>query len=370
MQTVSLCMIVHNEENNIRRCLKSVCGFVDEIIAVDTGSTDRTKAICEEYGARVFDCKWAEDFSEARNYSVSKSSCDWILLLDADEELKIRDPAGFRQYLENTAYDMLPIRMTHFYGNQPADEKRAHFSGCLRLVRNNGTVRFTGNIHEKADITDKSVDHTAQTRRFTQILHYGYMEDADKNKTSRNISLLLKEKDKQSDDPWLDYYLAAEYYRLEKFHEAYHKVNAAIALFLQKEIKPPSLVYKLKYDMLVALCYYGTAYKGIHKAIALYPNYVDLHFYKGMLEYNHGEYEKARNMFRYCLFLGEMNMEYLILSGSGSFLALHYLGLCHEKQGESRQATEAFKQVRVLYPGFDSAEIRFKNPNENGSGQI
>ena len=371
MQTVSLCMIVYNEETNIRRCLESVRGFADEIIAVDTGSTDRTRAICEEYGARVFDYKWAEDFSAARNYGVSKASCDWILLLDADEEIKIRDSAGLKQYLQNTAHDMLAIRMTHFYGNQPADEKRAHFSGGLRLIRNDGAVRFTGNIHEKADTTDKRVDHAAETRRFIQILHYGYMENADKNKTNRNISMLLKEKDKQSDNPWTDYYLAAEYYGLGKLHEAYHEVNAAIACFLIKGSKPPSLVYKLKYDMLIASgCYDTAAHKGINNAIALYPDYVDLYFYKGMLEYNHGEYEKARNALRSCLILGEINTEHLILSGSGSFLALHYLGLCHEKQGEPRQAAEAFRQVRVLYPGFDSAEIRFKNPKENGSGQI
>jgi len=370
MPTISLCMIVYNEENNIRRCLESVCGFVDEIIAVDTGSTDRTRAICEEYGTQVFDYEWAEDFSEARNYSVSKASCDWILLLDADEELKIRDLAGLMQYLQNTVYDMVSIHLTHFYGDQPADEKRAHFSSGLRLIRNDGDVRFTGNIHEKVVTTGKSVDHTAETRRLIQILHYGYMEDADKNKTSRNISLLLKEKDKQMGDPWIDYYLAAEYYRLGKIHEAYGEVNAAILLFLLKGSKPPFLVYKLKYDMLIASHYYDTAYKGIYKAIALYPDYVDLHFYKGILEYSHGEYEKARNTLRYCLFLGEMNMEYLILSGSGSFLALHYLGLCHEKQGESRQAAEAFRQVRIFYPEFDSAEIRFKNLNENGPGQI
>jgi len=362
-------MIAYNEEGNIRRCLESVRRFVNEIIAVDTGSTDQTKSICKEYGARVFDYEWADDFSAARNYGVSRASCDWILLLDADEELKIRDSTGLGRYLQNTVHDVLPIRMTHFYGNHPADEKRAHFSGGLRLIRNN-SIRFAGNIHEKADITDKSIDHMAETRRFIQIHHYGYMENPGRNKTGRNILLLLKEKEKQSDDPWINYYLAAEYYRLEWLHEAYHEVNMAISFFLAKGIRPPSLVYKLKYDMLIASGYYDTAYKGIPKALVLYPDYVDLHFYKGILEYIHGEYEAARNTFRNCLLLGETNTEHLILSGSGSFLALHYLGLCHEKQGETGQAAEAFRQVRALYPGFDSAEIRFKNPDENTPGQI
>src|SRR5690348_3827247 len=88
--TISLCMIVKNEEKYLERCLKSVEGVVDEIIIVDTGSTDQTTEIAEKFGAKILRYQWNDDFSSARNYSLKNAKCDWILILDADEELDIQ----------------------------------------------------------------------------------------------------------------------------------------------------------------------------------------------------------------------------------------------------------------------------------------
>ena len=76
-------MIVKNEEKFLQRCLDSV--DVDEIIVVDTGSTDKTKEIARNYTGKVYDFKWVDDFSKARNFSISKATKEWILVLDADE---------------------------------------------------------------------------------------------------------------------------------------------------------------------------------------------------------------------------------------------------------------------------------------------
>ena len=85
MYSVSLCMIVKNEEAVIGRCLESVQGMVDEIIIVDTGSEDRTKEIVERYTDKIYDFSWRDDFAAARNYSFSLASGDFILWLDADD---------------------------------------------------------------------------------------------------------------------------------------------------------------------------------------------------------------------------------------------------------------------------------------------
>ncbi len=87
MVTISLCMIVKNEEDCLGRCLDSLKGIVDEMIVVDTGSTDRTVEIAKEKGASVYHFDWTGDFSEARNYSFSLAKCDYIYTADADEEL-------------------------------------------------------------------------------------------------------------------------------------------------------------------------------------------------------------------------------------------------------------------------------------------
>ena len=87
MVTISLCMIVKNEESCLEKCLKSLEGIVDEMIVVDTGSTDRTKDIAKECGAKVLDFAWTGDFSDARNFAFAQANCDYIYSADADEEL-------------------------------------------------------------------------------------------------------------------------------------------------------------------------------------------------------------------------------------------------------------------------------------------
>ncbi len=101
MVTISLCMIVKNEEASIQRCLNSVCNAVDEIIIVDTGSADRTKELCARYTDKIYDFQWINDFSAARNYSYSFATCDYIMWLDADDILLPADCAQFMELKKN-----------------------------------------------------------------------------------------------------------------------------------------------------------------------------------------------------------------------------------------------------------------------------
>lgn len=358
MPTISLCMIVRNEENNIRRCLESAARFVDEIVIADTGSTDQTKRICREFGVRLFDFKWTNDFAKVRNFCLEKTLCNWILWLDADEELQMRDFSALQSCLQDKRDDFLAVRMLHFYGHGPADEKRSYTSSAFRLFRNGAGIRYTGKIHEQLTPGTASTIPHMEPNRYMRILHYGYMENALNSKTGRNIGLLLEEKEKQPDNAWLDYHLAAEYYRLKEYIKAFQYVNTAIVRFLGKGVFPPSLAYRLKYDILITTGSFQKASWGIEKAIALYPDYVDLYFFKGMMQLALENYEKAEQTFAYCLVLGETNPEYMILSGTGSFSALYQLGLCYEKQAKYEQANEAYSQALALYKDFEAAKKR------------
>ena len=118
-KSLSLCMIVKNEELNLAKCLMSVKPVVEEIIVVDTGSTDKTKAIASALGAKVFDFPWTNDFSEARNYSLSKASGDWILVLDADEVISHLDHGKLKTIVKNTAGKRIAYTLvTRNYTNQ------------------------------------------------------------------------------------------------------------------------------------------------------------------------------------------------------------------------------------------------------------
>ncbi|MGR5962053.1 glycosyltransferase family 2 protein [Bacillus paranthracis] len=82
---MSACLIVKNEEDMLGKCLQSLRGYIDDIVVVDTGSTDMTKEIAKEFTDKVYDFKWMNDFAVARNFATSKASGEWILAIDADE---------------------------------------------------------------------------------------------------------------------------------------------------------------------------------------------------------------------------------------------------------------------------------------------
>lgn len=114
--TVSLCMIVKNEERILRRCLDSVADLMDEIVIVDTGSTDATRAIAAEYTKAVYDFEWVDDFSAARNFAFSRAACDYIYSADADEVLDEENREKFKRLKETLLPEIEIVQMK--YGGQ------------------------------------------------------------------------------------------------------------------------------------------------------------------------------------------------------------------------------------------------------------
>ena len=116
MITISLCMIVKNEEKNLERCLKSYAPLMDEIIVVDTGSTDKTKEIASRFTDKIYDFKWVDDFSAARNFSFEKATCDYIFSADADEVLDEENREQFAILKQVLDEEIEIVQM--YYGNQ------------------------------------------------------------------------------------------------------------------------------------------------------------------------------------------------------------------------------------------------------------
>ena len=116
MVTISLCMIVKNEEDVLGRCLECVKDIADEIIIVDTGSTDNTKKIAQEYTNDIFDFQWIDDFSAARNFSYSKAKMDFILWLDADDIILEEDIKKFKQLKQDLTLDVDNVMLMYNVG--------------------------------------------------------------------------------------------------------------------------------------------------------------------------------------------------------------------------------------------------------------
>ncbi len=116
MITISLCMIVKNEEKTIERCLNSVQSIVDEIIIVDTGSTDQTKQLCLKYTNHVLDFQWVDDFSIARNFSYQQATMDYIMWLDADDILLLEDQMKFKELKKELPNNISAVMMKYNTG--------------------------------------------------------------------------------------------------------------------------------------------------------------------------------------------------------------------------------------------------------------
>jgi len=138
-------MIVKNEEDYLEDCLKSVSGVADEIVIVDTGSTDDTLNIARKYNANIYNFEWINDFSAARNFALSKTSCEWILYLDADERLS---PESYNE-IEKIKKD--DIKAGYFCSVISFDEhnSKPNLIRYNRLFRNSGDIYFEGKIHEQ-----------------------------------------------------------------------------------------------------------------------------------------------------------------------------------------------------------------------------
>jgi glycosyltransferase involved in cell wall biosynthesis/2-polyprenyl-3-methyl-5-hydroxy-6-metoxy-1,4-benzoquinol methylase len=195
---ISTCMIVRNEEDNMSRCLKTLTDFSDEIIIVDTGSTDDTKAIASKFTDKIYDLEWLEEdgmgnFSRARNYSTSLATGDYIFWIDADEQLE--NGKKLFKYIISDYYDGILLRQVQCMS------KKSHEMGINvdvmhdRFFRNNIGIQFTGVIHEYPSRDD---EHFLGNKMFWQdhiyVLHYGLanQETLKRKALGRNADLIYK----------------------------------------------------------------------------------------------------------------------------------------------------------------------------------
>ena len=119
MDTLSVCIIARNEEANLTRCLKSIKSIADEIILIDTGSTDNTINIAQEFNAKIIKFPWNDDFSSARNKALEIASKDWILYIDCDESLDNSQVSELKDMLNDSLYLGFRLKLINIIDNKP-----------------------------------------------------------------------------------------------------------------------------------------------------------------------------------------------------------------------------------------------------------
>ncbi|MGG3799023.1 tetratricopeptide repeat-containing glycosyltransferase family 2 protein [Metabacillus fastidiosus] len=325
--TISLCMIVKDEEQYLDKCLQSVTGKVDEIVIVDTGSTDSTKEIAKKYDAKLYELEWKADFSHARNFSIKNATSDYILIMDADEHLDEKEDL---QKTLQSKQDYYMVRIKNYLSSG-----RSILHPAVRLFKNISKLYYYGKIHEHLNIEDPSLNLTFKYADFI-IHHDGYKEEVyeDKKKHKRNIKILLEEVESNPDG--YNLYNLGNQYRVsdedEKAVEVYKK-----AFSLAKDrLYIHSLLYNMV-DSLRILQRYEEAINVVDASIESFPNHTDFYFVKGRIYEELGYFYDAENAYKTCLELGEVEFVQT-MNGVGSFLASIQLGNLYMEKGQYAKA--------------------------------
>ncbi|MGF9711160.1 tetratricopeptide repeat-containing glycosyltransferase family 2 protein [Paenibacillus naphthalenovorans] len=300
-------MIVKNEENNLKRCLDSVVPLLEalsaELIIVDTGSTDKTVDIAKEYTSKVYYHEWNNHFSDMRNKSIAYAAGEWILILDADEELE--DPGKLVELLQSQTikeYNTIRVLGKNFL-TEDRDKYVVHISE--RLFRNTGRFRYEGSIHNQPMYENPAM-HTD-----IYIRHYGYNNDDPElmeRKFKRTSSLLLQELEKDPDHIYYRFQLARTYFMHKDYREALLQIRKSYSLLKKhsKDFIARNYYVLGEHARMSYVCnHYDETARIAKEGIALTPQYVDLYFYLADTQLAQQELDEAIETFKTFLKLHE-----------------------------------------------------------------
>lgn len=285
-------MIVKNEEKNIKRCLDSIESIADEIIIVDTGSNDETLNICSSYNAKVINHKWNNDFSEARNVSLEYATKDYILFLDADEEISKEDLEKLKTLLSSKKLaEGYFFRLTNIINGTEVGEYVV-----FRFFKNKRKYRFRGKVHEQiANCIQKHNKDKCIENIDIKIYHYGY--DPNKvnieSKYKRNMGILNTYTEEEK-DAYYFYVLGNEYARITDFKSAIESYEKSLDLMELKYnyVFYPYLILNIVKAYSNEKQFYESI-KFIEKIRLSIPNFKDLYFMECLAYIESGKISKA-----------------------------------------------------------------------------
>jgi tetratricopeptide (TPR) repeat protein len=353
---ISLCMIVKDEEEMLPGCLEAVAGAVDEIIVVDTGSTDGTVAIAESFGATIVHFPWNGSFSDARNVGLDAASGDWLFYLDADEHLVPGDAAKLRSLLGRTWREGFHLVETNYTGTDETGTAVTHLA--LRIFRNRPEYRFEGRIHEQK--TGRMPTYLPERFEATtiRIRHYGYLKSriSAKEKSRRNIELLLQEA-QDAPTPFTDFNLGSEYMMLgdatkavEHFDRAWETLHAADGDWTVAGYAP-ILASRIAMARRAA-GRVDDARAALEVAVASMPDHTDLYLELAYCARADSDLAEAERIARRCLELGDAPARYTAIAGCGTFLALCLLGELAEASGRPAEAEAFYLRSLAEHPAY------------------
>jgi len=342
--TISLCMIVKNEQEFLPVCLDSVRDLVSEIIVADTGSSDRTIDIAASYGAAVFSIPWRNDFAQARNESLKHATSDWILYLDADERIDERNKNKIRKLIQ--LQDIWAINVRVIIPQSQRNLVTNFSNDYSRIFRNLPQIRFEGKVHEQIL---PSINRMGGKVLKSDIVfdHWGYALKQDKRKfrIQQNLVILTEELQKNPDDPFVHYNLGDTYRFLGNTDLAISHFERILELDHQDlKVKLLSNVYIFLAQLYLSKQNYFEAETYTAKAIQLTPDEPLPYYIMATLYFERGDLIACQRKLDFILQLIN-SPAHCPSSEINVFQVQLDLGNCYYKQQNYRKAQACYLQA-------------------------
>lgn len=343
---ITLCMIVKNEEENLKNCLSKVGNLVQEIIVIDTGSTDGTKSIALEFTDKVYDYEWCNDFSAARNFSISKATNDWILVLDADEYVSQLASGSIKTFIGNKKNEKVVGRIERINILEDGSGDKKYIERISRLF-NKKYFQYEGTIHEQIASKDGTAYNTIPVD--IAAYHVGYTREAvnKTNKLKRNKDMLIRAIEDKPNDPYLYFQLGKTNYMMKDYNTSCSCFEKALTYQLDSRLEYVEDLIETYGYALINSGRYSDA-MSLENYLELYRNSADFHFLLGLIYMNNTKFTEAVESFLECTKLSYGKME-----GITTVLPYYNIGVIYEVLGYKEQAVEYYKLCGDYKPALE-----------------
>ncbi len=358
MATISLCMIVKNEEKVLSRCLESICDAVDEIIIADTGSTDKTKNIAMKFTPFVYDFEWIDDFSAARNFAFSKATKDFIMWLDADDVVTDENKAELiklKSQIDNTDAVMMKYNTAFDENDNPTFSYYRE-----RLIRRTCFRSWRGRVHETIEYTGRTIYSDIAINHKSVKTKY----------STRNLEIYEKQASEEKEmQPRDIFYFGRELY----YHKKYERAISILSEFLSN--KNGWCENKIEACKILSYCYSETgdinnAFSSLFNSFLYDSPRAEICCLIGNLFMKENRYEKAIFWFELALTLPRKDEKggFTDINSYG-YLPCLQLCVCYDKLKDYKKAEDYNLKAGMYRP--DSAAylqnmIYFNSLHNNG----
>lgn len=348
MTPFSICIIAKNEEKHMEAFLSSIkkhftgCNY--EIVLVDTGSTDETANIARKYTDKIFHFDWINDFSAARNFSLSCASYDWILVLDCDEYVEELNPKGFEAIIQHYPTSVGMLSRKNHYEQNSTD---TIYTDDVERFFNRKIFHYEAIIHEQVRAIDGSdFDRIALPLVVDHCGYNGTLDDL-KKKAERNNELLLKMLEETPDDPYLYFQIGQSYNMLRDDEKACYYYGKG----LEYDVDP-----RAEYVQMMVIGYgyallhlerYDEAllFQNIYEEFATTADFVCL---MGLIYLRKGMIVQAMTEF-----LKATTFETARTEGSNTFIPTYNMGCVNEVLGDIETAVTLYKKCGNFKPALE-----------------